>query len=287
MTPMLARTYGPRFSRFPVYVQPKLNGVRALYQNGTFQSRDGKIWKVGVLHHLVSELLSIAHVLEGRMLDGELYVHGWKLQRINGAIAVNRNEPGPDTPHVEYHIFDVPERARPFSERWIEFSNTLRQHATPHIRVVDTSMSHSREELDRYFHLSTAEGYEGVMLRPDGPYELGETPRGTTKRSEYLWKYKQWEDDEFVCVGVTQGVGKAAIGIGALVCVAHQESIPPQPLEMLGKQLPTFSCGTGFSDEERIEYMRNPPIGKLVKVRYLCLSQDGIPLNPSFLCVMA
>lgn len=280
MTPMLARTYGPRFDRFPCFTQPKYNGVRALYQAGVWQSRDGKIWKIPILHHLTEQLLCINDKLQGRMLDGELYVHGWKLQRINGAIAVNRNEPNADTIQVEYHVFDMPAHTT-FTERWL--NQELRLIELPQIKFAPTAIAHNREQLDLQFHYQTSQGYEGLMVRPDGPYELGETPHGTTKRSEYLWKYKSWEDDEFECVGVTQGEGKASIGIGALVCKSKFMDLNVKGLDY---KYHTFSCGTGFSDEDRIAYMQNPPIGKLIKVRYLCLSQDGIPLNPSFLMVM-
>jgi ATP-dependent DNA ligase len=158
----------------------------------------------------------------------------------------------------------------------------------PNIKLVPTATCDSRETLDIHFHALTAQGYEGVMLRPNGPYEYGETPHGTTKRSEYLWKYKSWEDAEFRCLGVTQGQGKADIGIGALtLCSVDPIVLGNRIGKTVSSDIPTFACGTGFDDSERIEYMKNPPIGKLVKVRYLCLSADGIPLNPSFLAVLS
>ena len=88
-----------------------------------------------------------------------------------------------------------------------------------------------------------------------------------------------------MCVGVTQGEGKADIGIGALTC-SNAATHPDMNPAILRDNTPLFNVGTGFSDVERIAYMQNPPIGKMVKVRYLCLSADGIPLNPSFLCLM-
>lgn len=274
MKPMLARTYGPRYDSFPCYVQPKLNGVRALYQSGFFQSRDEKLWKPNVLRHLIADLRQID--LGPLILDGELYVHGWKLQRINGAIAVNRNEPSDDTPKVEYHVFDVVNPQDNFSDRWLTLRHGLLESPLEHVKVVSTDFVHDRAELDLYFHRYTSLGYEGVMLRPNGPYEFGETPHGTQKRSEFLWKYKMWEDDEFLCCGVTQGEGKADIGIGALELSAIK-----------GQFFPKFKVGTGFSDEERVYYMLHPPIGRLVRVRYLCLTSDGIPFNPSFIAVMS
>lgn len=288
MKPMLARTYGPKFNSFPCFVQPKLNGVRALYQNGVFQSRDEKLWKPGVLAHLIAEMSAFS---SSTVFDGELYVHDWRLQRINGAIAVNRLEPNADTPNVCFHIFDIVDTSRSFSYRWFDYYQPLIQADLPHVKAVPTALVSSRDELDQRFHQYTALGYEGIMLRPDGPYEFGEhkserTGGYTSYRSKTLWKHKQWSDAEFMCVGITQGDGKAEIGVGALICAAITN---PHGLSLSAMQMddmPTFKVGTGFEDSERIAFATDPPIGKLIRVRYLELTADGIPFNSSFLCVM-
>lgn len=281
---MLARTYGPKFNQYPCYVQPKLNGVRALYSNGAFQSRDEKIWRPEVLCHLQTQLASIPF-LNRFILDGELYVHGWRLQRINGAVATNRSGPREDTGEIEYHVFDCidPQNPNePFNSRHLAM---MFMHKRDKIKFVDTDYISTKADVAMYFDSYTSLGYEGIMLRPDGPYEQGITNHGTTYRSRYLWKYKKWQDSEFWCVGKTLGEGKASIGIGALVCQADNYT-EPFPFTANRKVISTFNVGTGFTDEERIEYMQNPPIGKLIKVRYIGLSDSGIPLNPSFLCVM-
>lgn len=277
MKPQLAKTYGPKYNKFPCYVQPKLNGVRALYQGGVFQSRDEKLWHPSVLEHLRRDFAQID--TGSLILDGELYVHGWRLQRINGAIAVNRTAPRDDTHLVEYHVFDVVNPIVPFSDRWLSVRYAFVESSLEMVKMVTTDYASSRAQVDQHFRRYTSLGYEGIMLRPDGPYEAGRTAHGTEKRSEYLWKYKQWEDGEFLCVGVTQGEGKADIGIGALQLkvTARLHSNNDDAL---------FKVGTGFADSERIEFARNPPIGRLVKVRYLELTADGIPFNPSFLAVM-
>ena len=76
--------YEPHRVTYPCYVQPKLNGIRALYQNGNFQSRDQLPFPPGLLNHLSSPLQSAFD--PSVILDGELYVHGWPLQRINAAV---------------------------------------------------------------------------------------------------------------------------------------------------------------------------------------------------------
>jgi DNA ligase-1 len=273
---MLSAAIGPRFNRFPCYVQPKLNGVRALYQNGVFQSRDEKIWTFGVLHHLHMELSTF--VPNDLILDGELYRHGWRLQRINGAVAVNRLTPRDDTHEVCFHVFDVVNPDEPFSRRWFEIYSGLVAAELPHIKAVPTTFVQDRDEMRRAFELYVSEGYEGIMLRPDGPYTFGEkyserAGHNTRYNSPYLWKHKAWEDGEFKCIGAIQGEGKADIGVGALML-------------LVGDGPYVFNVGTGFSDEDRVELWNNAPIGKLVRVRYPYLSEDGVPQCPSFVAVM-
>lgn len=274
MIPQLARTVGPKYSLYPCYCQPKLNGVRALYQNGVFQSRDEKLWSKEVLAHLHEVLTPLRDFLGPLILDGELYVHGWRLQRINAAIAVNRKHPTVDTSFIQYHVFDVVDNTKNFSDRWFELYQGIINLESPLLHAVATNHCESLEEMQRYFHAATEHGYEGIMLRPNGPYTFG------PQRSKTLWKHKQWQDGEFLCIGVTQGEGKANIGMGAMVC----ETKPPifGPVSTPSQ----FKVGTGFDDSERIHFMSHPPIGKLIKVRYLELTADGIPFNPSFLCVM-
>lgn len=269
MNPMLARTFGPKFSHYPCYVQPKLNGVRALYCGGVFQSRDEKLWQPGVLRHLVDQLESIP-AISGLILDGELYRHGWRLQRINGAIAVNRKEPVADTLEVEYHVFDCIDPQRPelkFSERVWDLPLRIKhsQYHHPQIKWVPTSKYDYNFPPGGVFNDFVADGYEGLMLRPDGPYE-------PSKRSKYLYKWKSWTDSEFLCVGAESGQGKAAIGIGSLKLVTSNGEI--------------FNCGTGFADEERIELAQKPPINQFVRVRFPYLSDSGVPQCPAFLAVM-
>jgi ATP-dependent DNA ligase len=275
MKPMLARTFGPKYNKYPCYIQPKLNGVRALYHNGVFQSRDEKLWRSNVLHHLLNDLSTLC--LGDTILDGELYVHGWPLQRINGAIAVDRVTPSIDTPSVEYHIFDAVDPTQNFADRWLDLANTLDNQGLRKCCIVPTAYVHSLSEVEQHFHHWVAQGYEGVMLRPDGPYEYGETEHGTQKRSQTLWKYKEWDEDTFICVGVTEGIGKADIGIGAFECAfRNADGVAVR-----------FYVGSGLSDAQRIHYAANPPIGKRINVRYLCLTEAGVPFNPTFLEVMS
>lgn len=270
---MLARTLGPKFDKWPCFVQPKLNGVRALYQSGVLQSRDEKLFSYPVVRYITDELASLN--LGNLMLDGELYVHGWRLQKINGAIATNRSSPREDSHEVEFHVFDaIDDRGfkTPFSDRFLDVKTRI-QTMTSVVKFVETGLVYTREQMDQQFRQWCAMGYEGLMARPDGPYEVGETSHGTTFRSPYLWKYKSWKDDEYECVAVTSGLGRASIGIGSLTLRNAYGN--------------TFQCGTGFTDDERRELAASPPIGSLVRVRYVEITADGIPYPCAFVAVIS
>jgi len=270
MKPMLAKRYADqrRHLRYPCYIQPKLNGVRALYHSGQFQSRDEHIWHAPVLAHLLSELASLPPYI---ILDGELYHHGWSLQQINSAISVNRNEPSARTPLVEYHVFDCIHGNHldmPFSDR----NDCLRQLFAKFdlgFKVVQVSTHFIQSEIegDTYFEHFKSLGYEGMMYRHDAPYGLAHNCGNQENRWPVLLKRKDWLDEDCLILDVELGEGKYSDLVGSLVL-----------------QFPngrTFSAGSGLSDIERKLFLDAPPIGHYAKIKYEMLSDEGIPLKPT------
>lgn len=281
MKPLLAHVYEPRRITYPCYVQPKLNGIRALYQSGNFQSRDQLPFPKGLLDHLAKPLLqSFAPEV---ILDGELYVHGWPLQRINAAVTPVRQQPTEDTLKVEYHVFDTVDFTKSFQCRSPWFTHDQ-------IKPVATYFVDRVEMADEMYAQWVSEGYEGMMYRlGDCPYTVpkmvsseGSRWKVPTTKSRFLsdkdnrcWhllKRKDWQDDEFEYYASVEGIGKLQGTLGSLIC--------------LTKDRKHFNVGSGLTDSERQHYWQNPPIGRLVKVKYLCLSTDGIPLNPTILAIL-
>ncbi len=310
MKPLLAHIYEPHRVSYsePVFVQPKLNGIRALYQAGRFQSRDEIPFPVGLLDHLAKPLGDFFD--DRTILDGELYAHGLPLQRINAAVTPVRQEPNEDTKSIQFCIFDRVDYAKPFEERFREVCDKLKPH--PSLLTVTTVRSHSSIWSDRFYANMVADGFEGIMYRlGDCPYTVPKQPvdqayqgmsvtrpgfTGSWPKSGFLsdkdnrvWhmlKRKDWQDDEFECVGLIEGEGKYEGTLGAITCRVR----PEQRWKVLpghDKSI-DFSVGSGFSDAERDAYWKDPSlvVGHLIKVKYLVLSSDGIPLNPTCLAVL-
>jgi DNA ligase-1 len=278
MKPMLAFKYADkkRHLSYPCHIQPKLNGVRMLYQNGSLQSRShGQDTELLWASHRLARIRSaLAHVHPGIVLDGELYRHGWSLQKINAAAAINRLEDTPDTDLLEYHVFDcyIPLYPHtPFAER-LDYLRDIYLTGSNYCSVPTINVL-AEEQAEPYYAKWRADGYEGMMYRQsNSPYGLAEACSNKENRWTFLLKRKDWLDDEFECVGFEMGLGKYSDAVGALVF-----------------RLPsgrTFSAGSGLSDAERYAYINNPPVEQLFRIRYEMLSDEGIPLKPTIECAL-
>lgn len=274
MKPMLAKKYADHSHKleYPLYVQPKLNGVRALYHNGDFQSRDEHMWNPPVLEHLTTELANIPLNL---ILDGELYVHGWPLQKINGAASVNRLLPTTSTTLIQYHVFDCFDANnfnRPFSDR-IRLLYSLPTFQTSLFSLlVNTHEVYSPAEADHFYrHFKDLE-YEGMMYRTDSPYGLASNCTNKENRWPCLLKRKEWLDEDCEIIDVEIGEGKYSSCVGSLTLRFPNGRI--------------FSAGSGLSDLQRLTYMDAPPIGRFAKIKYEMLSIDGVPLKPTVEAVL-
>lgn len=268
---MLAKNYRDQKSKvtYPCYVQPKLNGIRALCHRDQFQSRDQHFWNPSVLEHLHHYSILDTNVV----FDGELYVHGWSLQQINSAIAVNRIAPTERTPQVEYHIFDcilLNDRSAPFSERSRYLAWWYKECTNDKLKLVDTHRVTSEQEASALYSHFKHQEYEGMMYRLDTPYGLESLCGNKENRWDCLLKRKEFIDWE----GTVQGIEESTINpgtVGSLVFTFDNGN--------------EFSAGSGLKHEQKHRFFSDPPIGKRARLAYLMLSDSGTPLNPYIECV--
>lgn len=294
MRPLLAHIYEPHRVTFPCYVQPKLNGIRALYKAGRFQSRDEQPFSIALLKHLAQPLLKIFGSADSSpVLDGELYVHSWPLQRINAAVTPVRQQPTEDTLKVEYHVFDAVDFNRPFIDR-VTTTLPFTYQLPTGIRLVDPVYVGTEWEADRQYADFVSLGYEGMMYRlGDCPYTVPKQPwpKGpqdkhynlhhlTNKflsdkdnRCWHLLKRKDFYDDEFTITGFNETIGeKGKRGF---------------QLHLLTKNGQPFKAGGGLTHNEIDHYLNHSPIGRQAKIKYLVLSEAGIPTgNPTILAIL-
>ena len=246
-----------------VVSMPKLNGLRCMYIPGRgFFSRDGKRWNDAVLNHIIPPTTDY-------ILDGELYCHGMSLQKINAAVGVNRIEPGYEAGFVSFWAFDIVEPKFNALTRMLLLEKILRDD-TNYVRMymIEWEICKTRIELDECYKAYVDQNYEGQMLKSVfGSY----MPQGTKERSTMnLQKRKAFLDAEFFCVDrVVSDEGKCKGKLGALKFVTSKGV--------------SFEVGTGFTDEEREEYIQpSYDFRKKATIKYLNLTDDGRPFNASF-----
>jgi len=259
--PMLAQKFSERakYIQFPAAVQPKLNGMRMLFDGETGWSRGGKDIIPECIAHLTQ---NVQDVVGGAILDGELILPGnVLLQETMKAAKKYRAGVSDKLLYCVYDIIDA-SGVVPFDFR----SETLKQFVgminNPQIVFVETRIVNSIDEVKAAHKEFTAQGYEGTMIRNlASTYDINQ-------RSNGLQKYKDFVDDEFTIVDVIDGDGSFK-GCAIFVCETHN-----------GQH--QFNCtpeGTTKARKALFE-SRESLIGKKLTIRYQELSEDLVPLFP-------
>ena len=258
--PMLAHDYNKRgkSAKFPCFVQPKLDGVRAVGSNGLF-SRARKPFSH--LTHIVNELPS------GIILDGELYTNKLTFQEIVGLVKRESldKEALQKQQQIKYYVYDII-NDKPYAERHRDLLVLFNKHSFENIMLVQTESCSSDAHMKEMHNKYVADGYEGIMLRnPNGHYK--------NSRSVDLLKYKEFMDDEYTVVGFREGDG---LEKGCVIWICQTEE---------GK---TFCCRPRGTHEDRTIFFQNGEhyIGKKLTVRFqeLTSSEEKVPRFPVGIC---
>jgi DNA ligase 1 len=261
--PMLApsKIY-PTFANkltFAVMVDPKIDGSRmiAIVKDGkcSLWSRTRK--RINSLPHIQGALESQFPV-GSYIFDGEAYVHSMN-EDFEGLMSLIRKDyPGEGHEVIQYHIYDLPSCQENFFKRHDILM--LLKFNLPLVRMA-RSVAHNHEEIMACHEKNLENGYEGSMVRNDGPYEFG-------KRSFHLQKLKNMVDSEYSIIGMEEGRGKDAGTVGAFVCKTED-----------GKQ---FKARLKATYARRTELFQHPKQweDKMLTVTYQNLTADGIPRFP-------
>ena len=253
--PMLAHKFADRSHniQWPAAVQPKLNGMRMLFDGETGWTRGGKTMIPEVIQHLTFNT-------KGVILDGELILPGNVLLQETMSAAKKFR---PDvSPLLLYKVYDIVDDELTFKERFAQLQLTLSRHGVPkNIEIVPTIMLESEDELPAFHKRQVSQGYEGAMVRDlDSLYIQGD-------RSEYLLKYKMFQDAEFKIVDVLEGEGSDK-GLAIFECVTKDGGI--------------FKCRPEGTQEYRRKLWNNRKalVGKWLTVKFAELTKDKIPQFP-------
>ena len=254
----------------PVYIQPKLDGVRCLFTKHGAYSRTGK--KFMNVRHIEMALKSFFDQQPDVTLDGELYNH--KLKRdFEKIISLVRKQKPTDTDRrdaqhlVQFHVYDY------FDGVMYDSYDTRRDQLIcsniydAQIKYVHADRVHSYEAARDFHAAYLSEGYEGSIIRLDGLYKHS--------RSYDLMKFKDFSDTEATIIGYEIGKGKRTGTLGKFI--------------MLDDEGVEFGCppGRGYTYKDLANMLVNITdyIGKRATFTYFQRTQAGSYRHPLFKCI--
>ena len=247
---MLASVYSEEREIQEYWVSEKLDGVRGHWDGKGLWSRGG---------HRISTPDWFTEGWPNTAMDGELWIARGRFDAVSG-IARSTRADDKEWQRVKFMVFDLPNHGGIFSQR-VEAMAEINDYGIPWLQPIPQFRVADTAELDARLEALVASGSEGLMLHhQDALYQSG--------RSQDLLKYKLHDDAEARVVGYTEGKGKYAGQVGALV-VERED----------GRR---FRLGSGLSDRERAS---PPPIGSWVTYHYNGYTSTGLPRFARFVRV--
>ena len=270
--PMLAHKYDDSrvdWSK-PVYIQPKLDGVRCLFTKHGAYSRTGKQFMN--LRHIEKALKPLFDHQPNIILDGELYNHKLKHDFEKIISLVRKQKPTDDDRSeakklVQFHVYDF------FDEIQYDYYQA-RMHKLgvsdiygTYIKYVQAYKVDNYDESRIYHKDFLNQGYEGSIIRLDGLYKHG--------RSYDLMKFKDFSDTEATIIGYELGKGKREGTLGKFLMIDDDDN--------------EFGCppGKGYNYKDLANMLKNIDdyIGKRATFTYFQRTKAGSYRHPLFKCI--
>ena len=264
--PMLAAKWEDYKNKveYPLYSQPKLDGIRCIVTKDGMFSRNGK--PIISAPHIYEAFKEVFKLKPDFIFDGELYADKFA-NDFNAIVSlVKKTKPTADdlkqsAKNIQYHVYDFPSMDKLFGARMIGLQTLTKMFDLPKcIVIVETILLQSEGAVMREYERLVDKGYEGQILRVDAPYE--------NKRSKNLLKHKSFVDEEYIIKDIVEGEGNRTGTAGYFVFETED-----------GKTFKSNVKGTWEETEEMLKN-RKKLIGKSATVKYFNLTPDGIPRFP-------
>ena len=266
--PMLASKWEDSKDKitYPIFSQPKLDGIRCIVTKDGMFSRNGKA--IISAPHIRESLSEVFETHPNLILDGELYADKFA-NDFNKIVSLVKKTKPTDSDlkeskkNIQYWIYDIPSNSLNFGERCYaldELFDVELDSFEKHCILVETDNCDNEDEVMKLYGEYVDKGFEGQMLRLDGKYE--------NKRSKNLMKHKSFVDEEYIIKDIVEGEGNRTGTAGYFVFETED-----------GKPFKSNVKGTWEETEEMLK-SRKKLIGKSATVKYFNLTPDGIPRFP-------
>lgn len=261
---------------YPMYLSPKLDGVRAVVKDGVVYSRSGKPIPNKKVQQTYGHLQGYdGELIYGSPTDANVY---------NKTVSAVMTEDGPE---VDFYVFDYWKSDASYSFRY----DYLKSVIPYDVNLVVQHTVNNEDDIATYEKVYLGLGYEGVMLRnPNAMYKHGRS----TVKEEGLLKVKRFVDSEAIIINVTplfRNTNEAKTdALGYTERSTCKENMVQDNLlgSITVKDLYTdveFSIGSGFDSQARTELwqQKDELIGKVVKYKHFPVGEKDKPRFPVFI----
>lgn len=268
--PMLAKDYNDYKDtlEYPVYCQPKLDGIRIIARKEGLFTRTGK--RHMCLRHIEKALQPYFDEFPDLVIDGEGYADKFSNDFNRICSIIRKVKPTEEDlleseTHVRFHVYDC--KTSDSDDNFIDRYNNIKALLSEekYVKMVETYEAHSEKELDEYYESFVSAGYEGQIVRKNKPYE--------NKRSRNLLKRKEFIDSEYTILNVGEGIGNRSGTAGYLVFKNKE-----------GKEFHSNIKGN-HAYVEGMWKRRKELIGKEATVKYFQLTEDNVPRFPYVIAI--
>jgi len=208
----------------PIFIQPKLDGVRCVIQYNWYEcditkkwmgdvkaySRTGKEWKN--IDHILEQLKPFFIKFPNVILDGELYNHDLRDNFEKIISLVRKTKPtGEDrleaSKLTQFHCYDIIDENMKYHDRALFLVSNLKESDS--IKFLSPINVDCEERAKLYHQHNLGAGYEGSIVRTNDTYQC--------KRSHNLRKFKDFSDAEATIIGFEEGKGKRVGHLGKFI----------------------------------------------------------------------
>lgn len=309
--PMKCQKFAIGKFEYPAMIQPKINGVRCVVmiedytptnifdskgfntdhgiKRVVLKTKEGLVYNINHIEQVFKELYTKCPQYQNIIFDGEVYIKDEKVTSIGGAA---RNPQNPLHSKLTYVNFDlsIPDMSNEDRDVlryniWNDFTAKCSSLYPPKIHialnaeahcmydqfiitVLNTDKVYDDDQALAYMQRYIDCGFEGAVIRNrHAEYQFGSRP-------QTMMKLKKFEDAEFKCHDIRY-TGNPEQGVGFSVVLLCENDINDLSFE-------STVVGTV---EERKAILDNPPIGKMVTIKFYERTKNGLPFHSNVIAI--
>ncbi|RKO94705.1 ATP-dependent DNA ligase [Blyttiomyces helicus] len=277
--------------RFPCFVTPKIDGIRAIRVDESLVSRQFKPIPNRKIRETLQNLLP-----DGA--DGEIMIPG-SFRDVTSAVMTSKGTESYSKPFT-FYWFDFVQTEKDAEKPYLHRMDDMKHYISKHPHIMEQSQAtiiplypkkiESLEELVTFEQYVLDKGFEGVMIRKgDGFYKMGRS----TLNEGILLKLKRFSDSEALLIRVNELFNnnneKKATETGGWMRPTKKAGLSSSAtmgsFTVRTPQNVEFNIGSGFTNEMRIKFYQEKDklIGKIVKYKYFEIGVKNLPRFPTFL----